>query len=39
MRKIKEAAEMYEDGEISETKDKLLAVVNAIDSWEKNYEG
>ena len=39
IRTIREAAEMYEDGEIAEAKDELLTVYNAIDKWEKNYEG
>lgn len=35
---LKKAAEDYENGEISEVKDVIADIWNAISEWEKHYE-
>lgn len=34
---LREAADDYEDGAISEVRDLLVEIVNAIDEWTINY--
>lgn len=35
---LKEAVYDYQDGMISEVRDLLVEIVNAIDEWDYNYE-